>query len=175
MRLKEHSLLGIPYMTLHELIYTSVAVDEPDVEAILAACLQQNPRYGITGCLVYDSVRFTFIQLFEGPEAAVDQLYRNICADTRHDNIYLLHKGTIGRRSFPDWHMRYVVKKDLDLPNIPDRERKMFAYLWQNPGLRVLERVNQFKSTARHEETPVGEHVSTTSTFDRIELANKEL
>lgn len=161
-------------MKLYELIYTSVAVDEPDVEAILAACLQQNPRHEITGCLVYDSVRHTFIQLFEGPEEAVDQLYRNICSDTRHDNLYLLHRGTIGKRSFPDWHMRYVVAKDMDLPKIPDSERKMFAYLWQNPGLRVLERVNQFKSTQRHEETPAGDQISTTSTFDRTELPQKD-
>lgn len=139
-------------MKLFELIYTSVAVGDTDTDAILATCNQRNPEHGISGCLVYDPIRLTFIQLFEGPEAAVDQLYRNIKADPRHSNVYLLHRGVIGTRSFPDWHMRFVIKKDIDTPPGPDSEKQMFAYLWQNPGLRVLERVNQFKATQRQED-----------------------
>lgn len=136
-------------MKLFELIYTSVAIDNPDVDGLLATCMKRNAEFGITGCLVYDPIRYTFIQLFEGPVSAVDRLYKNICADNRHSNVYLLHRGGIGSRSFPDWHMRYVVKKDVDTPPGPDGEKQMFAYLWQNPGLRVLERVNQFKLTER--------------------------
>lgn len=132
-------------MKLYELIYTSVAGVEPDIDGILATCTQRNAEFGITGCLVYDPIRHTFIQLFEGLLPEVDQLYANICRDKRHSNVYLLHRGSIGTRSFPDWHMRYVVKRDVDTP--PNSEKQMFAYLWQNPGLRVLERVNQFKST----------------------------
>lgn len=141
-------------MKLYELIYTSVAIDNPDVDGILATCMQRNAEFGITGCLVYDPIRHTFIQLFEGPLPAVDQLYKNISADKRHSNVYLLHRGGIGTRSFPDWHMRYVIKKDVDTPPGPDGSKQMFAYLWQNPGLRVLERVNQFKATERRSLTP---------------------
>lgn len=155
-------------MKLYELIYTSVATDNPDIDAILSTCIARNAQFDITGCLVYDPIRHTFIQLFEGPEAAVDQLYRNIEADSRHSNVYLLHRGVIGKRSFPDWQMRYVIKRGVDIgPNV---ERQMFAYLWQNPGLRVLERVNQFKATERHEDTPAPEGISvglSGSSFDR--------
>lgn len=140
-------------MKLSELIYTSVASDDPDVDGILNTCMRRNAQHEITGCLVYDPIRHTFIQLFEGPTEAVDQLYENIRADRRHSNVYLLHRGGIGTRSFPDWHMRYVIKKDLDTPDGPDGGKQMFAYLWQNPGLRVLERVNQFKRTERGEAT----------------------
>lgn len=134
-------------MNLTELIYTSVAVGNPNVDEILATCINRNTEFAITGCLVHDPIRHTFIQLFEGPEKAVDRLYENIKADKRHSNVYLLYRGGIGSRSFPDWQMRLVIKKDLDVPSSPKGEKQLFAYLWQNPGLRVLERVNQFKTT----------------------------
>lgn len=70
---------------------------------ILSAARRNNPREGITGALIcrHD----VYLQLIEGPEAAIDALYARILADDRHTNIALLLTETLGERLFPAWAM----------------------------------------------------------------------
>jgi len=65
-----------------------------------------NGRVGITGCLVYD--RGYFLQLLEGEEEAVDQLYRKIKKDTRHSEAEILSTGYTKKKIFESWKMGYV-------------------------------------------------------------------
>ena len=92
-----------------ELIYCSAATEPLDPEA-LSALLQgsreRNEARGLSGLLLY--VEGSFLQVLEGPESAVDALYRKLEADTRHTGLQVLSRREIDERSFGDWRMGCV-------------------------------------------------------------------
>ena len=54
-----------------------------------------------------------FMQLIEGPQIAVDELYSAIEADPRHEVLSLIHNQEIKDRHFSDWAMEYRDSDDL--------------------------------------------------------------
>ena len=91
---------------LIEIIYTSVPAQAGvDIDSILEIAHRENPKNGITGLLCFDGVRF--IQILEGEEKAVDNLYAAIAADKRNTNVELQHRGAMAERSFDSWSMAY--------------------------------------------------------------------
>lgn len=128
-------------MKLYELIYTSSSSSQdPDIESILGTCLLANACHGITGCLIWDSISQTFTQLIEGEKASILQLYRNIIYGERHFNVVVVHEGRVAKRSFPQWSMRYVDRKKINLGNEAS-SKDVVAYLAQNQGQRVFDRI----------------------------------
>ncbi len=95
-----------------QLIYISAATrqfDSIDLTALLSKARQKNERLKITGMLVYHGN--SFLQVLEGPETAVDELYRQITQDSRHTNCTVLLRSYIDRRNFGDWTMGFVNTK----------------------------------------------------------------
>ena len=78
-------------------------------DAVLADILEvsrrNNAREDITGLLVYKSGNI--LQILEGEEASVRQMYRVIESDERHHLVTLLFVWPIEERSFPDWSMAF--------------------------------------------------------------------
>lgn len=94
---------------MKEIIYVSRAVKRYEAEELtqmLLAFRQKNSTDNITGLLLYDG-RGTFLQLLEGPETAVDKLYKKISQDQRHSRVNILGEREIDKRYFPDWTMGY--------------------------------------------------------------------
>ena len=95
---------------MHNLIYCSLAaphLDPSEVAKIVATAQQHNPRYGITGLLVYGSG--IFFQWLEGPKAQVTRLMQLITQDPRHSNVVVLSEGDeLRERLFPNWDMELV-------------------------------------------------------------------
>lgn len=93
-------------MAWHQLVYSSrpFGFDEAMLNGILMDARRFNPEHDITGALIcrHD----LFMQLLEGPEAAVQSLYRRICKDDRHLETRKLVDRTVERRMFPNWAMR---------------------------------------------------------------------
>jgi hypothetical protein len=93
-------------MTFTQLIYTSqpFGFDDAILNGILASARRNNPRWDITGCLIcrYDM----YLQLLEGPEAAVAELFARLKVDDRHLQLERLSEVTVATRLFPDWAMR---------------------------------------------------------------------
>lgn len=85
-----------------------------EISDIMAACERHNRRSGITGVLVYDRGRF--IQMLEGPQAAVDRIYARICEDTRHTEVTVLLKEPANERLFDDWAMAFANASEVPLP-----------------------------------------------------------
>lgn len=81
---------------------------------IMAACERYNPQANVTGLLVYDRGRF--VQLLEGPKAAVEDIYARICNDTRHTEVTLLLNEPASERLFDDWAMAFANAGDAPLP-----------------------------------------------------------
>lgn len=96
---------------LIELVYNSVAVPKafPEVELqkILAGARKHNAELGITGVLLYHGGEF--VQLLEGPRAAVEHVYRDvILRDRRHAAVNLDWEQEITRRGFAEWSMGFA-------------------------------------------------------------------
>ncbi len=92
-------------MTLHQLIYMSepFGFDDGMLNGILSISRRNNARDGLTGALVCR--RDIYLQLLEGPEAAVMATYARIAEDDRHLAIRQLVSAPVDSRIFPDWAM----------------------------------------------------------------------
>ena len=82
---------------------------DPQLDDMLRTALRNNAEHGITGILAH--VEGSFIQYIEGPQAALDQLERNLNADRRHKNLFVSERGEIPTRAFPDWSMAFERKR----------------------------------------------------------------
>lgn len=93
-------------MTVHQLIYASepFGFDDGVLNGILSISRRNNPRDGITGALIVR--RDIYLQLLEGPEAAVEAAFVRIAGDDRHLSVERLCSGAVAERVFPDWAMR---------------------------------------------------------------------
>lgn len=97
------------------LIYCSLPsskMNEGEIEQLLAVARRENNLRNITGMLL--CLPEMYIQLIEGSETHVRQLYSNILKDQRHYNVIKLKEGLIEKRFFPQWSMGYD-KKNIEL------------------------------------------------------------
>ena len=96
---------GQTVKSLHNIVYCSRAVHSVDKEAlekIIATARHHNPRFGITGLLVFGSG--VFFQWLEGPKDNVTSLFKMISADARHSDVVLLtQEDEFRERLFPNW------------------------------------------------------------------------
>jgi hypothetical protein len=93
---------------MNHLIYASRAVARFDTDALTALLEQSRARNGsldVTGLLLF--AQGSFLQVLEGPDAAVDEVYASIERDERHAGVRLLCREPIGERRFPDWTMGF--------------------------------------------------------------------
>jgi len=75
---------------MYQLIYYSVAnpqLVQDDIKNILLKARTFNIAHNITGCLLYHDA--IFLQILEGEEAIVKEVYHKIQQDERHTNIHL--------------------------------------------------------------------------------------
>jgi Sensors of blue-light using FAD len=93
-------------MTLTQIIYASrpFGFDVSVLDDILTVSRTRNARDDITGTLICRADMY--LQLIEGPDAAVQATYQRILADDRHQEIALLLSRTVESRLFPGWAMR---------------------------------------------------------------------
>ncbi len=81
-----------------------------EIDAILATSRHNNPRLGVTGALVFAETHF--LQLLEGEQAAVEDLFGAIERDPRHTGVRVVFTRTVEHRMFPDWSMAHVTARD---------------------------------------------------------------
>ena len=107
-----------------ELIYYSISSDsinDVDISAILNTSRNFNLKNNITGCLVHHNNEF--IQILEGDEVVIKELYAKIVIDERHHTIKLLAESNIKERHFKDWNMAYYKLSSGDMNEI---NKKLF-------------------------------------------------
>jgi hypothetical protein len=93
-------------MDLIQLIYASrpFGFDNATLNAILMDARRNNPRHEITGSLICRAD--IYLQLLEGPAAAVDSTFARIAHDNRHLEVTLLYRMPAAKRLFSEWAMR---------------------------------------------------------------------
>jgi hypothetical protein len=100
-------------------IYSSVAsanFREEDLPALLTTARTANAARGVTGMLAY--INGNFLQVIEGTEESIDELYTKISADPRHRRISVLVREPITTRSFADWSMGFEALLPADLQTL---------------------------------------------------------
>ena len=93
---------------LFQLVYMSSATEaftKDQLRELLKGSHRRNARAGITGLLLYKDGNF--MQVLEGEEAAVKQLFARIKRDARHHDIITLLQHSIPERQFPDASMAF--------------------------------------------------------------------
>ena len=108
---------GQSTQSIHHIVYCSQAAQHMDKEAlekIISTAKRHNPRFGITGLLVFGGG--IFFQWLEGPRDNVTSLFKIISADPRHSNVVLLtDEDEFRERLFPNWDMELVAAEDISV------------------------------------------------------------
>jgi hypothetical protein len=102
---------------MRQLLYVSHAVQELAPGAlndILVAARANNALLGITGLMLH--INGGFLQMLEGDERAVRDLYNRIAMDRRHQDPRIMLDREIPCRVFADWSMGF------ERPNMDDPE-----------------------------------------------------
>lgn len=89
------------------LIYVSTAAPafaEPDLAPLADHAAARNRAAEVTGLLAWNGVHF--MQLLEGPAAAVEATLERIAADPRHSALVVIRRDERAARECPDWSMR---------------------------------------------------------------------
>lgn len=94
-------------MSLMQLIYASrpFGFDTAILNSILSDARRLNPENDITGALICRAD--VYLQLLEGPAAAVEATFARIARDDRHVEVQQLVSRPVEQRLFPDWAMRH--------------------------------------------------------------------
>jgi Sensors of blue-light using FAD len=95
---------------IDQILYCSLArdpMDEAQLESLTHAAQRMNRMDHITGMLMHaDGV---FVQLFEGPRQAVEELWVRLLHDPRHlAVVQLYHRREVESRACKDWGMQFV-------------------------------------------------------------------
>ena len=116
-------------MSLCRLVYkskTSWDILSNQLLAQLAERSEENNRMlDITGLLILSDE--TFLQVLEGPDDAVNELYARIVSTPLHREVTLLSYGQVPARNFEDWRMRSV-----DLNNLTMNPRELFRKKYED-------------------------------------------
>ena len=90
------------------LVYVSSATQEMSVEDLnylLEQSRARNGKQNITGMLLY--VGGNYIQVLEGSEKDVCEIYESILKDSRNKGNIIVEKESIKERDFPTWSMGF--------------------------------------------------------------------
>ncbi|WP_299042758.1 BLUF domain-containing protein [uncultured Tateyamaria sp.] len=105
-------------------VYTSLSLGPLNPSAlsdILNTARRNNARDGLTGMLIYHNDRF--LQVLEGPDAAVEDCLRRIEVDERHRRMRPLLSEQVTERLFTRWRMGFCDIKELS----PEARESVFA------------------------------------------------
>jgi hypothetical protein len=89
---------------MHHIVYISQAKENMTLTTLVVILMQAralNAQQQVTGALVYGDGQF--MQIMEGEESVIKDLYARIAQDPRHHNVRKLAEGTTASRSFAQW------------------------------------------------------------------------
>ena len=145
-------MLRVSYLSRESAPFTPRALLD-----LLEQCRRNNPRWGVTGLLLYGNG--TFLQTVEGDAAAVDALLETISRDPRHRDFRILRREEIAQRRYADWSMGFERLTDEKLRDVPGLRRLSLQdfnpeFLSQHSG--VVENLLQ-QHRSRHWDPLIGE------------------
>ncbi len=100
---------------LHQIIYISTAeptLTEDVLLELLSESQKRNAARGITGLLLHSDGNI--IQIMEGPEGELKELFQKIAKDRRHRGVTLMSSRAIDARDFPNYKMGFKRARSKD-------------------------------------------------------------
>ena len=126
---------------LIRLLYVSRAVG-PQTGTVTASILLKaranNARQGIGGVLLQG--QGLYLQVLEGERDRVHRLYATIVADSRHQDVQMLHLEEVTQRRFAGWSMAHV---DLDAGDAMVQMKHPEFDPYSAPGALVMTMVDE--------------------------------
>lgn len=111
-----------------------VPAQRDDLAVIAATAQARNAREGITGALV--AANGYYLQVLEGPPAAVESLIARLHADPRHIHLVELDRSTVVRRLFGDTSYAWIERAEREA-DTRERIRRLLEVLRHDPQVRV--------------------------------------
>jgi Sensors of blue-light using FAD len=136
-------------MSLYCLVYTSIAnkkMSDDDLEDLLKKIRKKNETRHVTGMLLY--LDPFFMQVLEGEEAMVNDLFNLIKQDSRHHKVSLIYKKPIEERYFSNWTMGFSKignEKLVTMEGFSDFLQKPTPEFFSNSPNKVDELLYKFK------------------------------
>ncbi|MGI4862974.1 MAG: BLUF domain-containing protein [Janthinobacterium lividum] len=93
---------------MHHIIYLSWATfpfTNEQLQSLLTLARRRNTELAITGILLYGNE--CFLQVLEGEQELVQELYALIRRDPRHGNFITFVDKPVAQRAFADWVMAF--------------------------------------------------------------------
>ena len=102
---------------LKQVIYVSEKTDtsSDSLTDIYDISQKNNSESGISGCLLIGSN--SYLQLLEGPDLAVENLYSKIEMDSRHKKVKKLFEQHIEEKLFSSWSMKFAPFNNIEWGN----------------------------------------------------------
>jgi len=107
-------------MHLIQLIHVSHASSPLTLSALVGLmiqCRERNRSEGIAGLLIYHDQQF--IQLVEGEERTVAEMYDTICRDVRNTRNRVLFEASTPKPDYTDWSMAFLAPEAIGLEGLP--------------------------------------------------------
>ena len=127
------------------IVYVSQAAkafSTDDLAGLLTHSRERNAADSITGLLVYryntDFKRGNFLQVLEGTDDALKDVWRRISGDPRHHTIIVLDEGESDARMFGDWSMGFRNVDESDLANFVGFSELGSDEFWKNAKRQAL-------------------------------------
>jgi len=127
------------------IVYVSQAAkafSTDDLAVLLTHSRERNAADSITGLLVYryntDFKRGNFLQVLEGTDDALKDVWRRISGDPRHHTIIVLDEGENDRRMFADWSMGFRNVDARDLANFAGFSELGSDEFWKDAKRQAL-------------------------------------
>ena len=121
-----------------QLLYSSDAspdLDEAEIDTLIETSKQNNMAKGISGLLIY--MNRCFLQLLEGEEQKVRELYGKISRDPRHTEPFVYHEQHAVQKAYGSWMTGYrqpmVGSLDRTSPNSQTIARKIQSLAMGKP------------------------------------------
>lgn len=118
---------------MYRIIYLSCSkkmLSELELNLLLEKARSKNAALDITGMLLYFDG--DFMQVIEGDEANVKELYKSIVYDSRHSNIICVFSDEINYRQFPTWSMGFSTTNYMDIRKIKTLENITRSLLFKS-------------------------------------------
>jgi hypothetical protein len=109
---------------LHHIAYVSTAVhlmSAAELNEILEQARAINREADVTGLLLYKDR--SFIQVLEGEEAVLREIYGRIMVDPRHTRVTTLFDEALEKRDFGEWSMGFYAPTDTDMAAVEGYSR----------------------------------------------------
>ncbi len=124
-------------MSIKQLVYISRSIrlmKSDELLPLLDEARQRNKACDITGMLLYKDR--SFLQLLEGPENTITEIFSSICADSRHINLKTIIDIPVSQRSFSRWSMGFHCLNEQPI-SLPDAYTDFMSAPITNNDLQV--------------------------------------